>query len=103
MLIIRRFAALIGLSMQIFAQSQPPQILQIYRDFLKPGSHAAYADVEQDIARACTELGFPHPYMAIEALTEPEDVWYFNGWESMAELKQVADAYAKNPRLVAAL
>src|ERR1700736_2146676 len=101
MRMLRRFAGLIGLSMQVGAQSQPPQILQIYRDLLKPGSRAAYSEVEQDIARACAELGFPHPYLAIEPLTGPEEVWFLNGWESAAEQKQVADAYAKNAPLVA--
>jgi hypothetical protein len=103
MLMFRRFACVIGLSMQILAQSRPPQILQVYRDPLKPGSHAAYREIEQDIARACAELGFPHPYLAIEPLTGPEEVWFFNGWDSEAEQKQVADAYAKNAPLVKAL
>ena len=103
MLMLRRFAGLIGLSMQILAQSRPPQILQIYRDLLKPGSHAAYGEIEQDIARLSAELRFPHPYLAIEPLTGPEEVWFFNGWESAAEQKQVADDYAKNSPLVAAL
>ena len=41
--------------------------------------------------------------MGIEPLTGPEEVWFFNGWESAAEQKQVADDYAKNAPLVAAL
>jgi hypothetical protein len=89
--------------MQIFAQSPAPQILQIHRDFLGPGNHATYRRIEQDIARVCVELGFPHAYLAIEPLTGPEEVWFLNGWESEAEQKEIADAYAKNAPLVAAL
>ncbi len=81
----------------------PPLILQIYRDRLKPQSRGAYDEVERDIARACVELGFPHAYLAIEPLAGPEEVWFLNGWESEAEQKQVADDYAKNAPLVAAL
>jgi hypothetical protein len=103
MLMFRHLAGLIGVSMQIFSQSQPPQILQIYRDRLKPGSHVAYREIEQDIARVCADLGFPHAYLAIEPLMGPEEVWFLNGWESAAEQKQVADAYAKNTPLVTAL
>ena len=46
MLMLSRFASLIGFSMQILVQAQPPQILQIYRDPLKPGVHASYAEIE---------------------------------------------------------
>jgi len=92
-----------GLSMQILAQPKPPQILQIYRERLKPQSHAAYGVVEQDIARVCAELGFPHSYLGIEPLTGPEEVWFLNGWESDAEQRQVADDYTKNAPLVEAL
>lgn len=92
-----------GLAMQISAQSQPPQILQIYRDFLKSGSHTAYQEVERDIAGVCVELGFPHAYLAIEPLTGPQEVWFLNAWESEAEQKQVAEDYASNGPLAAAL
>jgi len=84
-------------------QERPPQILQIYRDFLRPGSDAAYAKIEQDAARICAGLGCPHPYLAIESVSEPKEVWFFNGFVSAGEQKQVGDAYAKNPALVAAL
>lgn len=100
---LRRFAALTALSMPIVAPAQPAHILQIYRDRLKPWGHAAYAKIERDIARDCAELGFPHPYLAIEPLTGPEEVWFLNGWSSEAEQKQVANAYAKNAALVEAL
>lgn len=81
----------------------PPKILQIYRDILKPGVEAGYAAVERDLARACREMGFPHDYLAIESLTGPKEVWFFNGWETDAEQQEVADAYARNAALVAAL
>jgi hypothetical protein len=84
-------------------QERPPQILQIHRDFLRSGSEAAYAKIEQDAARVCAGLGCPHPYLAIESVSGPKEVWFFNGYVSAAEQKQTGDAYAKNPTLVAAL
>lgn len=96
------FAGIV-LAMEIAAQPQPPQILQIHREPLKAGSEPAYDAIEADIARVCSELGGPHPYLAIEALTGPTEVWYFNGYNSPAEQQQVADAYAKNAALMAAL
>jgi hypothetical protein len=88
--------------MRAFA-AQPPRILQIYREPLKPGSEAAYRAIEEDTARLSTALGCPHPYLGIESLTGSKEVWWFNGYESSAEQGQVRDDYAKNTRLMAAL
>ena len=65
---IKHVAAPIGLVKHVFAQTQPPQILQVYRDFLKAGSDAAYERIEQDAQRICFELKCPHPYVGIESL-----------------------------------
>ena len=89
--------------MQIAAHAQPPQILQIHREALKPGSEGAYREIEEDTARICAERGCPHPYLGTESLTGPKEVWFFNGYESPAEQKQVHDDYAKNTALMAAL
>jgi hypothetical protein len=97
------FAVLIGLAMQMATHSQPPQILQIHREALKPGSEAAYQEIEEGTARICAELGCPHPYLGIESLTGPKEVWFFNGYESSAEQKQVYEDYPKNASLFAAL
>jgi len=82
---------------------QAPAILQIYRDFLSPGREADYKAVEEDAARICAELSFPHPHLAIESLTGPKEVWWLNAFGSEAEKQQVTEEYAKNPALVAAL
>jgi hypothetical protein len=93
---------LFSIAAQIVAQQQP-KILQIYRDFVSPGNEAAYAENERQLARQCAELGFPHPYLALEALSGPKEVWFLNGWNSPAEQDAVAAEYASKPALVAAL
>src|SRR5260370_41850239 len=103
MLMLRSFAGLIRLSMQLFAQSQPPSILQIHRERLKSGTEDTYQAIEEDTARICAEIGCPHPYLEIEALTGPKQVWFFNGYDSSAEPKQVVEDYAKNAVLMSAL
>lgn len=85
------------------AQQRAPQILEIYRDHLKPGALDAYRKIEQDAAQICARLKCPHPYLGIESLTGPKEAWWFNGFESQDELKQVVDAYGKNPPILAAL
>jgi hypothetical protein len=44
-------AAFIDVVMPIDSSSQPPQILQIVREPLKPGCEAAYQELEDDTAR----------------------------------------------------
>jgi hypothetical protein len=67
------FAVFIALAMQMAIPSQPPQILQIYR---QP----------------------PEAKARIE-----ESRRWFNGYNSTAEQKRVVDDYTKNTRLLAAL
>lgn len=87
----------------LIAQERPAQILQIYRDPLTQGREAAYKAVEQEAARICAHLSFPHPHLAIESLTGPKEVWWLNAFASEAERQGVTRDYASNPALVAAL
>jgi hypothetical protein len=89
--------------MHITAQSESPQILQIFREALKSGSKDAYRRIEERTARLSAELGCPHPYLGIESLTASKEVWWLNGYTSAAERKQVVDDYSRNTRLLAAL
>jgi hypothetical protein len=81
----------------------PPEILQIHRERLRPGTETAYAEVETRITRRCAELGCPHPYLGVESLTGPREVWFFNGYESEAEKTSVGGGYAGNAPLIEAL
>jgi hypothetical protein len=96
-------AAGILLAMPLKAQEHPPKILEIYRDSVKAGSEMAFRAVEEDAARICADLKYPHSHLAIESLSGPKEVWWLNGYESAAEKEQVAIDYARNPALVAAL
>src|ERR1700682_1419744 len=89
--------------MHITAQLESPQILQIFREALKSGSKDAYRRIEERTARLSAELGCPHPCLGIESLTGSKEVWWFNGYNSTAERKQVVEDYARNTRLLAAL
>lgn len=90
------------LALPACAQVRPPRILEVYRDFVKPGSFPQYNKIEEDAAGICAELKCPHPYVGLESLNGPKEVW-LNGFASEAELKQVVEDYAKNAALMAAL
>lgn len=92
-----------GAPMQVRQAGHPPQILQIYSEAIREGAEAAYAAVEQEISSICRTLKCPHPYLGSESLTGAKEVWFFNGYQSGAEQRQVQDAYAANTPLTTAL
>jgi hypothetical protein len=84
-------------------QETPTRLLEIYRDFVAPGSEEAYRTVEEDAAAICADLGCPHPHLAIESLSGPKEVWWLNGFESQAHYERAVEAYRANGALTAAL
>jgi hypothetical protein len=101
MLIILPLA--LGLALQTSPGVNAPRILYISREFWKPGHEAALNQIEAEAARVCIGLGVPHPYLGIESLTGPKEVWYINGFASTEELSQVTEAYGKKLDLLAAM
>ncbi len=81
----------------------PPQLLQIVREPLKVGEEGAYAAIENEIARACAELKCPHPHLALEPLSGPKEVWWFNFIASETDRQRVTDDYVRNGPLMAVL
>ena len=89
--------------MDIATPAQPPALLQIVREPLKPGSERAFHAIEEELARVSATLGCPHPYLGAETLTGSKEAWWFNGYQSSTEQEQVYAAYGKNAELMAAL
>ena len=90
------------LAMHLAASEQPPALLQVVREPLKPGTEAAFNAIEEERARMSATLGCPHPYLGAESVSGPKEAWWFNGYHSATERQQVYDAYAKNTPLMAA-
>jgi hypothetical protein len=85
------------------AQARPPQILYISRDYLKADAVAANRKLERRAEDLCRTLGFTHPYLTIESVSEPAEMWYLNGFQSQAEVEKLTQEYQQNTRLLAAL
>ena len=83
--------------------TMPPPILLIAREPLVAGREKAYREIEEETAHLSAKLGCPHPYLAMESLTGPKEIWWFNGFDSPEDQRQVAEAYQKNAPLSAAL
>jgi hypothetical protein len=84
-------------------QQVAPSVVEIYRDHIGPGGLGAVDRLERDGARICRDLHCPHPYMGLESLTGPKEVWFLNFFGSRAEVTDVGQAYASNAALTAAL
>src|SRR5215831_6658253 len=95
-------AILLGLAM---AQSDatPPPIILIAREPLVAGREDVYREIEEETALLSAKLGCPHPYLAMESLTGPKEIWWFNGFDSPEDQRQVAEAYEKKVPFSAAL
>jgi hypothetical protein len=100
---MRALLLLVALGLPADSPPKSPRLLQIHREWLRPGLENAYDEVERDTAKKCAELDCPHAYLALEALTGAKEVWFFNGYDSWADQQQVADAYAKKRPLLDAL
>src|SRR6516225_7545907 len=81
----------------------PTTIPFVAREPLVPSRENSYREIEEETARLSAELGCPHPYLAMESLTGPKEIWWFNGFDSPEDQRQVAEAYEKNAPFSAAL
>jgi len=85
------------------SQSHPPQILEVARERLKPGSVHEIHKIEVDAARICISLEFPHRYLVLESLTGLKEYWYLNAFGSQPELDELRRQYSRNKSLTSAL
>lgn len=97
------FGLTLGSATDRMAQARPPQILEIYRDYLKPDAVAANRKLEKRAENLCRTLDFRHAYLTIESVSAPAEMWYFNGFESQAEIEKLGRDYQQNTKLAAAL
>jgi hypothetical protein len=84
-------------------QEDTPQFVLIVREWLRPGSEAAYNENELQLATACATLRCPHPYLALVSVKDAREVWWLNAFASAEERDGLDDAYARNEPLMAVL
>jgi hypothetical protein len=79
-----------------------PNLLEIFRDFVKPGREAEFRAIEEDAARICAEHAYPHVHIALQSLSSPREIWWLNEFDSIEERDLIGRQYESNPALVAA-
>src|ERR1035438_7626542 len=93
----------VGTDTDSMAQARTPQILEVSRDYLKPDAVAANRKLERRAEDLCRTLGFTHPYLTIESVSGPAEMWYLNGFDSEAEVEKLRREYQQSTKLLAAL
>jgi hypothetical protein len=82
----------------------PPKVLQIDREFIKPGkAGAAHDRSESAFVQAMARAKWPTHYMALNSMSGKSRALYLIGYPSFDAVQKDADATAKNPALSAQL
>lgn len=85
------------------AMTGPPAVIQVEREFLKPGKAGAIHDrSEANFVQAMEHAKWPTHYFALNSLSGPARALYFIGYPSFEALEKDRDAMEKNPELSAA-
>ena len=71
------------------AQDSPPAFLQVFREEVKVGRGAPHVAAEAGWPRAFAKAGIKNYYLAMTSTYGPQEAWFLEGHESVAEIDQV--------------
>lgn len=84
--------------------SGPPAVIQVEREFIKPGKAGAIHDrSEASFVQAMAHAKWPTHYFALNSLSGPSRALYFTGYPSFAAWEKDRAAMDKNTELSAAM
>lgn len=81
----------------------PPAVIGLTIERIKPGNEERYDTVERDLAAVCKRLRCPNAYLALESFTSPKEIYWLTAYRTEADVARVAAAYASNEPLLAEL
>jgi hypothetical protein len=96
-----------GLGLALFgaplvtAQMEPPAVLSIYREVVKPGKGAAHEKNESAWAGAFSKAGAPVHYIGMTSVTGPDEAWFLEGRQDIASIEKQTQFVEGNPMLEA--
>ena len=92
-------AVTIGLPL---AAQEPPRVLRIFREEIKPGRNAAHEKVEMGYVRAFSKAKYGN-YLGMDSLSGTNEAWFFEPYDSYASLEKAIQLTEKSPTLKAEL
>ena len=79
------------------APTEAPPVLRITREVVKPGKGAAHDKTESMFVRAATRAKYPSPYLAMNAVAGPNEVWFLEANASFAAVEKADQAMEAEP------
>jgi hypothetical protein len=86
-------------TLRVVARLATPQILRVDRYRLTPGTLTPIQHLQQRAALVMAQWGCPHPYLAVESVTGPAEVWRLTGYQTAADQRRAALSMDMNPAL----
>lgn len=77
--------------------NEPPAVLRITREVLKPGKGAAHDRTESMFVRVATRAKYPSHYLAMTAVAGPNEVWFFEANASFAAAEKADKVLEAEP------
>ena len=90
----------VAVSLPLAAQ-EPPPLLRVYREEIKPGRNAAHEKVETGYVRAFSKTKYVN-YLAMDSLSGPNEAWFIEPHDSYASIEnsiQISDTSALKAEL----
>lgn len=85
------------------AMTGPPAVIQVQREFIKPGKSGAMHDrSESNFVQAMAHAKWPTHYFAVSSMSGPSRALYFIGYPSFEAWQKDNEAMEKNAELSAA-
>src|SRR5579863_422595 len=75
----------VSVSVPLIAQ-EPPRLLRIYREEIKPGRNAAHEKVEMGYVRAFSKTKYAN-YLGMDSITGTNEAWFIEPYQSYAEME----------------
>jgi hypothetical protein len=106
---VLRVGAMLGLALssalpvaaQSVAPPDPPALLLIYREEVKPGKGAAHGANEQAWAAAFAKGQAPMQWLGMTAVAGPSEAWFLSRYDSYAAIQKNQDAMQASAALTA--
>ncbi len=86
-------------ALRVVGRLATPQILRVDRYRLTPGTLVPLQHLQQRVAVAMAQGGCPHPYLAVESVTGPAEIWRLTGYQTAVELRRAAQSMDMMPAL----
>src|SRR5215470_13155223 len=72
-----------------------PQVLLLHRIDMQAGKVADYSSIESEIARAYRAARVPVYWVALQSITGPPHILYFDGYDTFAQIEAAGAAITK--------